>query len=398
MQLNYYFGKERNKHLFYGLLPIVFAVEIFIYSLSLSSTQEELLPFISICVLCILISIVLLIIQFSSIKKFHKKVLKLTRDQIAEIEKRAADTYKMGNLLITSEVILEYRMFIKRIIFIKDIKHARLLDGEMDISSRFSVKVKSNALELMFLSGKKIEVMCPALYTGAENQAVCNIINSIVNKEDMPEKDISVFKDYTVNPPYHGILISVLLGISLFLLWICNNFKYKIIPDDDPVTFLLYHSGFDFIFGIGGVIIFLLVFGMLLFMKTRLVKFDRADWYSSNVYAVIFVISIVLFAGGIVSGRAPGAKMARDDYDSYKNKKFEIIAAKIYEKGGIPNNIDWMDENAIQEYGIVRRYLSIDNDNYILINNNIKFDKEQIYEITFLKYTHIITSIRPYRE
>lgn len=392
-----YYSREKDNYLFYSILPSIFALEILFYSLSLKTTKLTINITVIVCLALALCTITLILIQIHSVRKFEHLYSELDVSQQRKIEKAAAGSFKTGNLLITDEVILQYGMFIKKIVPVKDIREVRLLDAQMEMSSRFSIMVKGNSIELLLASGEKTKLKGPALYTGDESRSVCKVINQRIKDEKILESDLKLFEDYRVNPPYNGIMSVVLAGMLLFLLRIYPVVLLHIFPDYDDIKLLLLHSGYEYVIGSAFIILFLATVIILLVLRNKFVRRDQSDWFSGNIYAAVIGICVIALISNLSSGKLYSAEIAREDYQLYKNREYESVITKLYVLGGTPSKIEWANFNTdqiIEKHDINVRYLKTGQEIFYLFQKNVLIEEHKEYEVKYLKNTHIIVDMK----
>lgn len=390
MKLNQYFKAEKYKYWFYCLLPVIFALELLFFLLSTALSPDNMTFILCLCVICILTALILAVIQQCSAKKYNKQLSELSEYQISEAEKTAS-LCKMGNWMITEEIIIYYGMFLKKVILIEDVADTALLDGEIQLHR---MKVKSNHIEIIFKSGRKIQIKGPALYKGNESEALFNMINAGLNKRCVSKDDTAIFKNYKMNPPFNGILACIMLGVILVLLIIKDTVKYSFFSYDDGIKSLLLNVGYDSLFNMAAVLIFTAFFIIMLVIKQKITVNDKSDFISKRVFgAVIVLCCFFTFASLFLLD--DNESLARADYKAYINKEYTEKMTELNKKGGY--DIGWIkDLNAkktIEKYNMNVICLTDGKEQYFLINKDISIKQNKKYKIRYLDKTHIITEI-----
>lgn len=396
MKLDNYFHAERKNYIFYSLFPMLPASEVscgflFMEGMTggnLAAAAAFFLLFGFLPALC------LSLIQGTLEKKFLIQLLDLSEEQLIDVED-AASVCKMGNLIVTKDVLITYGIFDRKIVPLSSIREAALSEGAEYIPGRPGIRIIKNSLMLKKMSGETIYIKCPALYKGTEGKTVLEMVKRRLEGKEPLAEQLSVFYDYTVNPPHFCLFLSVFLGILLFLAGSYETVKYGNPPlVADAAVLLLFYTGYSCFYFIGAIFVLLTALGIMMLLKYRYIRTDWSDWVSRLGYGILFALCFFCLAAGVGDGCSRSAIIARTDYRSYVNGQQETAACRLHDKSGGGRNMEWFGLEAIkaaERFELEPECYEIEGRLFLTADSGTKIEEGEEYEIAFLENTRLIT-------
>ena len=386
------FKRQRSIYLFYTLFPILLFSEIFIYIYT-DPFQEgrEIVPFLFGALL--LIESIIVFLQLVTKGRFFKQIKGMKEEEKSAFLVRPL---LIGPILVNESFVIEYRMFRKRIIPIREIFQAKYKEEECNRRAG-SVRVSflMRRITLLRKGKRQINMKAPAPFIGEEPVAIVNSINHIIQGEKIREGTKDIYAKYDGAYPFYGIFVLGLAGIIFFLNRIYMPFMDLFINKKDDIEYFLFHVGYDRYFQIGVfVIVALYAVASFIWKYNYLgIDFDSilSNFVPLGVLLILFVVILSLTDYGEISLEA------RKDFVNYKNEDFEYIETVL---AGGDNYFTREDnkelENLTKRRQLeIRRYLSIEQNKYLLCFGSIDIIvKERKYQIKYLKNTSLIMEIR----
>ena len=169
------FKRQKRIYLFYTIVPFFIFCELALYLYTDSSKAGiEILPFTGIAVM--VIESVIITIQIVTKKMLQKQCSELSEAERASFYDKPL---LVGPILVNQFSVVEYRMFRKRIIPIKDIYIAKYKEEEY--RARAGAIFTSKKIILIREGKKRILVKAPAIFIGQEPLVIVNSINNVIN-------------------------------------------------------------------------------------------------------------------------------------------------------------------------------------------------------------------------
>lgn len=384
------FKRQRSIYLFYTLFPILLFSEIFIYIYTDPfQAGREIVPFLFGALLLIESSIVFL--QFVSKRRFLRQIREMSEEEKHVFLERPL---LIGSVLVNESFVIEYRMFRKRIIPIKEIFRAKFIEEECNgRAGSIRVSFAMRHITLLRIGKRQINMKAPVAFIGKEPEAIVNSINHVIQGEKIREGTKNIYAEYDGDFPFYGIFVLGLVGILFFLNRIYIPFMDLFINKKDDIEYFLFHVGYDRYFQVGMFVIVALYAAVSFFWKYSYMGINF-DSILSN-FVPLGILLILFFAMISLADYEEISLEARKDFVNYKNGDFEYIETMLEDEG----NYFWGKDNKELENLTkrleIRRYLNIEQDKYLFgFGSTDIIVKERKYQIKYLKNTSIITEIQ----
>lgn len=386
------FKRQRSIYLFYTLFPILLFSEIFIYIYT-DPFQEgrEIVPFLFGALL--LIESIIVLLQLVTKGRFFKQIKGMKEEEKSTFLVRPL---LIGPILVNESFVIEYRMFRKRIIPIREIFQAKYKEEECNRRAG-SVRVSflMRRITLLRKGKRQINMKAPAPFIGEEPVAIVNSINHIIQGEKIREGTKDIYAKYDGDYPFYGIFVLGLAGIIFFLNRIYMPFMDLFINKKDDIEYFLFHVGYDRYFQIGVFVIVALYAVASFIWKYNYMGIDfdsiLSNFVPLGVLLILFAVMLSLTDYGEISLEA------RKDFVNYKNEDFEYIETVLVGGDSYFSREDNKElKNLTKRRQLeIRRYLSIEQDKYLFCFGSTDIIvKERKYQIKYLKNTSLITEIQ----
>lgn len=392
MRIEDNFKRQNSIYLLYTMLPFLLFCELALYLYTDSSKSGiKTLPYIGIIV--IVVESILIIIQIVTRKKLQKKFSELSETEKDSFQIRPL---LVGPILVNESVVVEYRMFRKRIIPISDIYIAKYKEEESDSrAGAISVGFVLKRIILTRKGKKRILIKAPATFIGEEPLAIVNSINNVIKGKNINENTKDVYAKYDGDYPFYGYFFSGLFGLYCLLQRLIQPVMNLFIDKDDKVQSFLFHLGYDRYFQIG-VYVIIGIFVILSFIwKHKYLGIDLDSILSNFIGVAILISSFIILISTVDYGEI--STLARKDYKDYQRGNYQYTETTIMYCGSnfYKNMYKSMDlTELLEEMNIdLLVYESCDTNEYFLYaceRNGSKIKEEKEYQMKFLENMHLI--------
>lgn len=396
------FKRQKRIYLFYTIVPFFIFCELALYLYTDSSKAGiEILPFTGIAVM--VIESVIITIQIVTKKMLQKQCSELSEAERASFYDKPL---LVGPILVNQFSVVEYRMFRKRIIPIKDIYIAKYKEEEY--RARAGAIFTSKKIILIREGKKRILVKAPAIFIGQEPLVIVNSINNVINGKKINENTKNIYEKYDGDYPFYGYFLVALFGLYCLLQRLINPAMNLFMDKEDKMQSLLFHLGYDRYFQIGMYVIIGIFIVLSFIWKYKYLGIDLDSILSNFLGIAILIYICIAMTSPVDYGDI--SLIARKDYKDYQRGNYQYTETKII----YPPIIYLRDESMLYRYlhellenMYVKElldemdidlliYKSGDTKEpflYVYENNGSKIEADKKYEIRFLENTHLIIDI-----
>lgn len=385
------FKRQKSIYLFYTILPFLLFCELTLYVYSDSKKSNlKILSYVGLAVL--LIESVMVIIQIVTRKKLQKKFSELSEAERVSFRTRPL---LVGSILVNQSFVVEYRMFRKRIIPIRDIYIAKYKEEESD-SRAGAIRVSFVLKRIILLrEGKKrILLKVPAIFIGEEPLEIVNSINNAIKGKNINEKTKDIYEKYDGDYPFYGYFLVALFGLYCLLQWLIHPIMNLFTNKDYNIQNLLFHLGYDRYFQMGVYVIIGIVI-ILGFIWKYMYWGINLDSVLSNFIGISILIYVMIALMSVVD-YGDISTLARKDYKDYQKENYQYIETKFIYCGDYffryKGNVDLRE--FLEEMNIeLLVFKSCNTNEYFLYaceKNESKIIKEKEYQMKFLENMHLI--------
>lgn len=230
-------------------------------------------------------------IQIVTKKKLQKQWKELSETERASFHARPL---LVGPILVNQSSVVEYRMFRKRIIPMKDIYIAKYKEEEHSARAGAILYIAVSKKIILIREGKKrIVVKAPAIFIGQEPLAIVNSINNVINGRNINENTKDIYEEYDGDYPFYGCFLVALFGLYCLLQRLINPVMNLFMDKEDKMQSLLFHLGYEQCFQVG-IYVIMGIFIVVSFIWKY--KYLGIDWDSvfSNFLGVAILIYILI--------------------------------------------------------------------------------------------------------
>ena len=386
------FKRQKSIYLFYTSLPALIFLEIVIYVYTDSSRKgAEMLPFLAGGVF--LLESIIIFIQLITKVHLHRQINALDEKEQAAFQKRPL---LVGPVLVNQAFLVEYRMFKKRIIPIKNVLNAKYKEELCTGNSyRYRVEFKIRNIVLIRKGEKQIVLKVPTIFIGTEPEAIVSSINRAIQGEKISEKTKDVYNEYDGDYPFYGIFLAILLGIIFLLHRLCIPFMNLFIDTGNELEVFLFRAGYERYFQIGAFVLVCLYVIFSFLWKYRYMGIDFDSMLTN--FVIPFILLLLFFVRLSFVDYGDISSEARKDFADYQREKFEHAEVKL--SGG--DNYFIRERNyALQDLTTelsltLSRFAGKDKKlEFIGFYKDSDIVNEQAYQITYLKHTGLIVEMK----
>ncbi|MDE7423607.1 MAG: hypothetical protein K2N51_07945 [Lachnospiraceae bacterium] len=385
------FKRQKRIYMFYTIVPFLIFCELALYLYTDSSKAGiKILPYAGMAVM--VIESVIITIQIVTKKMLQKQCRGLSEAERASFYDKPL---LVGPILVNQFFVVEYRMFRKRIIPIKDIYIAKYKEEEY--RARAGAIFTSKKIVLIREGKKRILVKAPAIFIGQEPLVIVNSINNVINGKKIGENTKNIYEKYDGDYPFYGYFLVALFGLYCLLQRFINPVMNLFMDKEDKMQSLLFHLGYDRYFQIGMYVIIGIFIVFMFIWKYKYLGIDLDSILSNFLVFAIFVYIFIAMVSTVDYGDI--SLVARKDYKDYQRGKYQYTETKFINHGSYfstyGENVNLRE--LLEEMNIgLRIYESCDTKEsflYVYENNESKIESDKKYEIKFLENTHLIIDI-----
>lgn len=382
------FKRQKRIYLFYTILPFLLFCELTLYIYSDSAKSNlEILPYVGMAVM--VIESIMVIIQIVTKWKLQRKF-----NELSEAERVSFRTRPLlvGPILVNQSFVVEYRMFRKRIIPIRDIYIAKYKEEESD-SRAGAIRVSFVLKRIILLreGRKRILLKVPAIFIGEEPLVIVNSINNAINGKHINENTKNIYAKYDGDYPFYGYFLVALFGFYCLLQRLIDPIMNLFADKDNKTQTLLFHLGYDRYFQMS-VYIIIGIFIILSFIWKYRYFGINFDSYLFNFIGIAIVIYVMIALMSVVD-YGDISTLARKDYKDYQKENYQYIETKFKYCGDYyQGNVDLRE--FLEEMNIeLSIYKSCDTNEYFFYvceEDGSELIEEKEYKMKFLENMHLL--------
>lgn len=324
MTVTTFFKRQRRIYFFYTLLPLLLLGEILIADYPNWLVAEDKWSEVSwfFIPLALNVEMVILIIELFTKIRFWRQMKGLTETERSAFRKKPL---QIGSILVNDAFIVEYRMFRKRIIPIREIFKAKYQEYEVKGNGRSYAFFVAKYIVLLRKGKKQILIKAPKTFFGGETKEVINAVNTVIEGGEIRESTKRDFSGYAGDFPFYGLFVFCMLGLSLLVHRFYIPFMDLFIDMTDETAYFLYHTGFDRWFQIGSVVLICVCGVCGLVWKTRYLGVDLDSW-GSNFVIPFGALALMFLRIAFIENYGDISAQARRDFISYQRGEYAYIS------------------------------------------------------------------------
>ena len=394
--INKIFQSENKYYKFYIALPIFLGLEMLLGIILAPKSSDLIYICLFFSVLCILTSIILGLVYYGIHNKFLKQFHALTEEQKKSIMEcgiaRCFKTY------LSKDILIQYGMFTKRIIWIDEIESIQRKKGTQII--RAGAYMTSEEVDEMHLIMKNGRGEC--VDTSDEMMEAITALRKGDLPEEFLKKNVCVYGE----KPVEGMTALFLLGSVILFMGGYSRVMNQFVPTVDSISKMLFITGYENRFYMGAVLLMGIGF-VSTFIWRFLVQRGKKHTAMMPVWISFALLSIMLVYTEYENNFQEDVQIARADYQLYQEGVCEQVVAKQLVITENPFFV-WVNENVYNQLDDARievKYLKVEMDEnlssqedarneFILLNPECEsWEEEKTYRIYYLKNARIVIKL-----
>lgn len=393
MEIKKQLKTKRNIYFFNAITPILIWCE-FMVLMYRDASEKNKYEMYMLGIGLVIIVLTMLLIHTITNHSFWKKINNLTEDEINTFKGK---NLKVDRYLINENFILEYGMFRKRVIRMDEIEKAELSSYQTDANIRYMGKttITTSVIVLKRKEKKQISIKAPVNLFGNEVQDMINAINDAVEGKCIEKKIKEFYEIFLCEIPFYGILSLCIIPVMKGLVLLYPYIRDLFIVNQNKIKTVLFCVAYEARMEIIILIIMCLFLGAMFYWKYCMIglDFETGKHYFVLICLGLIVMSLKFLLPWDYSTYKDGFQI---DYYNYKNGNYEEINTSLILTKTDGYGWDKRMQGIIERYdiNIVEYYSEELKQDFYIIDDDVKLDKDTTYQVEYLANSKIIVDIQ----